>query len=323
MTTQAGDVENEKPAGGVEKTQPPTPASDRGGGAAHIDDLVGRIDELMSRASRVPSGLEAVDYWVRRAESLFYFAIGIGLLYLISFVDSRNPAVTFLLAVVAVALVLYATGSQSMGVITSDKWRAVIGGGAAILAIIAGVLVSYFETSVRNVFRATATPYIIEAEFCLQLAHECAPEGGALVAGDPFFGKSKANVFAVGDAGDRPYAISTDGTGTIVRRHLVFARNAVALQTRQAERYHVYTRYITIKAIEDALKRENKCVTDDGNCTVRVIDGRRDGDVEMIYRLSVTFFNDKITPPKGGDNTLQITKTKDGGGTVDSSVTLF
>ncbi len=315
-------------------TDPPAPAPTPAPPAAPAPDatlsdpererLFAAMVDFARSANQVPPGFEVLNYWVRRIENYVYFAVGFATLIYLSKATGGNPAVTFLLAIIAVALVLYATGTQSTGIISSGWLRAAVGGGAALLALGAGYLVSQQEDTVRSLFRVTAIPYIIEVEYCLKLDQSCTRDESVFNEEDRFTADSEANVVAVGDGGERTFGLNGEGATTLgLQRHLVFTKETIALQMKKKGLYNVYNKAMTLRQIEAARNSADQCIDPEGGCLVRVMSARHDGNVERVYRLLVAFHDGRVDRTAGGVTSVTVTKSRDfGAGAVETSVDL-
>lgn len=90
---------------------------------------------------------------------IFFIVLGLGLLlFTFLWMEATHAALTFLLVVLGVAILLYGTGTQSLGNLSSDnaavgKYNVYIAGGAGVLAFAVAFGMLQFSSQISDTFR--------------------------------------------------------------------------------------------------------------------------------------------------------------------------
>lgn len=90
------------------------------------------------------------------ASPMFFLLLGIGFLATaFKLIDSTHPTFVFLLAILGVSIVLYGTGTQAVGSaeLKNIPIKAVVAGGAGVLAAVFGFGVAWLGKDIQNVFK--------------------------------------------------------------------------------------------------------------------------------------------------------------------------
>jgi hypothetical protein len=117
------------------------------------DEISGKIDALKRHVDETPTTL--ADHFYRFFSSgIFFIVFGIALLiFAQSKLVTTHAALTFVLVVLGTAIVLYGTGTQSIGRFESAGYKVAIAGGAGVLALVIGYGMIKEHQEMRNVFR--------------------------------------------------------------------------------------------------------------------------------------------------------------------------